>query len=763
MQVFKQYYNIKERRSTFFQKNMKTKIAFFNSTNLNFLTIFILFLGCLFLSDEGRKPLIYEGNELQYSSTENISTFCTPKFLFNKGTYNINISFDDIPANTPKIELWRQSEKLDKWQIAQNTDNFSTDFSLPYDSQDVQFRIVFNSKQQPTIEKLTIAPKTFFYSDTYFMIVLFLLTAIFAQLYFAKNKLTQQQIVDIFLIFGIATLCTFPFFSTVTNYGIDKPYHLARIEGIKDGILDGQIGVNILPNGTENYGYLNSLYPYLFLYIPALFRLCNVSLILSYKLFIFLINLATVASVYISAKSITKSRLNIFLTVILYVFVPWRLVNIFYRAAIGEFIAEIFWPLIIAGLYSIIVDNQKKWYFLAIGCSGMIQAHINSALMTVIFCGFAFFAFIYIIFSEKRFLSFVKAAVCTLFFNIWYIIPFLFYYFNSKNNCTLDQLKTTYYFEGSINLANLIRLNLAEADATMGLHIVTCIAIGLLVLCFENKTNKTRKNSFCTFLLFAGILCAFATVSYFPNRFFMQKYRIFAKIAINFQYPIRLLAPASFFIIFATLECLEKSQLLKNYRKIISAILIMCSFVPFLSITKGTEQFCYESPFVITTRAHKEKLTPKFFYAREYNNESVMQTYAKNYSMQNKTYNYNAEDFFPYPMPSVKDNVAISNFSENGTKLDFTYTATGDNLTVEVPLQWYSGYKAFNENKQPLPITKSSLGKIQVPLVGDGTEHRIHVQYGPIPLFIAANIISAISICGLLILLLYKKKKVENI
>ena len=81
---------------------------------------------------------------------------------------------------------------------------------------------------------------------------------------------------------------------------------------------------------------------------------------------------------------------------------------------------------------------------------------------------------------------------------------------------------------------------------------------------FENKEDKSSKNKFFTFLLFAGIFTAFATVSYFPNRFLMQKGKIFAKIAINFQYPIRLLAPASFFIIFATLECLEKSQLLKN-------------------------------------------------------------------------------------------------------------------------------------------------------------------------------------------------------
>ncbi len=743
---------------------MKSETKFFNVRNLQFLTVFLIFLGCLFLSDESRKPLIYNGNELSSKSIETISTFYTPKFLFNKGHYNINIAFDNYSTDTSKLELWRQSEKLNEWQIEPNNDCFSTDFSLQNDSQDVQFRIIANN---PQLKKISITPKTSFYSDTYFIIVIFLLTAIFTQLFFAKNKekITQTHVVDFYLILGISILCTFPFFSTgCVNFG-DMPFHLARIEGIKDAILDGQFGINILPNGTENYGYLNTLYPYLFLYIPALFRICNVSLIFSYKIFIFLINLTTVISVYFSAKTITKSRVSIFLAVILYIFVPWRLVNIFSRAALGEIIAEIFWPLVIAGIYNIIIDDQKKWSLLAIGCSGMIQTHIISAVMTIIFCCFAFFAFIYKIISEKRLLPFLKAATCIVFLNIWYIIPFIFYYINSATNCSLDQLKITYYFEGTLNFSNLIRLDLAQADATIGIHIVICIAIGILVLCIENKTTKNRKNDFFIFLLFAGLLTILSTVSFFPNRLLMQKGKIFAKIAINFQYPIRLLAPASFFIIFATFECLENSKLLKSFHKVIFAILVICSLVPFFSITKGSEQYCYESPFSMTTRAHKGKLTPNLFYPREYNNETIMRIYSKNCSFINGTYlyNHNENDFYPYPVPSSPDNVIVNNFTKKGTKLNFSYTAIGNNLTVEVPLQWYSGYKAYNENKQSLPITKSNLGKIQVPLVGDGTEHRIFVQYGPMPLFIVANIISTITICCMIILLIYKKKTGTNI
>lgn len=142
------------------------------------------------------------------------------------------------------------------------------------------------------------------------------------------------------------------------------------------------------------------------------------------------------------------------------------------------------------------------------------------------------------------------------------------------------------------------------------------------------------------------------------------------------------------------------------------------------------------------------------FYVFEYDNFE----FACAYDIAKRTDAISAT-FSPYPIPSVADSVKINNFSKRGTKLTFDYTASGDDLTVEVPLQWYSGYKAFNENRQPLPIAKSDLGKIQLPLAGDGTEHKIFVQYGSIPLFIAANIISAISLCVLAILLVCKKRK----
>ncbi len=743
---------------------MKSETKFFNARNLQFLALFLVFLGCLFLSDEGRKPLIYNGSELKSDATENATTFYTPKFLFNKGSYNINIALNDVSETLPKIELWRQSEKLTEWQIAQNSDNFSSDFTLPYDSQDVQFRVFFDSEENSNITKLTISPKTFFYSDTYFMIALFLLAAIFAQLYFAKNKLTQQQIIDLCLILGIAVLCTFPFFGTTNIYDkVDIGYHLTRIEGIKDGILDGQMGAYILPQGAENYGYLNALYPYSFLYIPALLRLCKVSLLFSYKFFILLINLATALSVYKASKTITKSRLNIFLAMILYVFMPFRLNNLFVRSALGEVLAIIFWPMVIAGLYNTVFGDKRKWYYLAIGISGMIQSHILSAMLSVVFCILAAFLFIKQILQSKAYLQIIKVIFITALLNIFFIIPFLYYYTKADINCSLEILDITNYFEMSINPSNFLLTFIANSDfdfrySSIGLHYFFVIAICLVYLFVEKNESKKTGHLFFSFLFILGIFIAFSITQYFPNRFLSQKFPLLNKFFMSIQFPFRLFIPVCAFLTFAFIYSFENSQIIKKYKNSICVIICVFSLLPLISFAVKGEQFPYQNNLAIATKSHNQKLTPPMFYVFEYDNFE----FACAYDIAKRT-DAISTTFSPYPIPSLAENVKISNFSKRGTKLSFDYTASGDDLTVEVPLQWYSGYKAFNENRQPLPIAKSDLGKIQLPLAGDGTEHKIFVQYGSIPLFIAANIISAISLCVLAILLVCKKKKTEKI
>ena len=140
-----------------------------------------------------------------------------------------------------------------------------------------------------------------------------------------------------------------PLFIQAFAQADDVCYHLLRIEGLKDGMLDGQFPVVIFPEALAGNGYLNSMYPYLFLYIPAFLRLLGVSLALSYKTLIFLANIATVAVIYKVLKSMTPSRYACILGTALYILLPYRFTNIYARGALGETLALTFLPLIIGG------------------------------------------------------------------------------------------------------------------------------------------------------------------------------------------------------------------------------------------------------------------------------------------------------------------------------------------------------------------------------------------------------------------------------
>ena len=255
--------------------------------------IVLLVTMLLLLNNEGGQPLEYTGSELQHSvgliDSENslviresvARTGCianTPQYVMNKGTYTVSMDYK-VDYDGSVLELWGQGSKMAAWPVPTGQQKMSVDFTLSKDVKQLQFKTNYSGQGELTIKKFTLAPKGMFYSDTYFFVVLFAVINVVGCLYVRNGRkwLTQEQLVDYSIILGVALLATSPMMQTYLYNGDDLCYHLARLEGLKDGILDGQIPVNILPDGLKNHGYLNAMYPYLFLYIGAFLRICRVS------------------------------------------------------------------------------------------------------------------------------------------------------------------------------------------------------------------------------------------------------------------------------------------------------------------------------------------------------------------------------------------------------------------------------------------------------------------------------------------------------
>lgn len=727
--------------------SLKTKIIYILVVCL--VTVFLL------LGNEGSKPLVYTGGGLQHSlglvdSANNLVVqdsvamngvvANTPQLVMNKGTYTVHM---DYYAQEPDsvLELWEQSRKVAGWTIDPNLPWMETEFTLSKDAKQLQLRINYSGKGELTIREVRMTPATMFYADTYFFMVLFLLCSLLVWLYLTRGqRLTQEQITDYSVILGVALLATTPMMQTYLYNGDDLCYHLARLEGIKDGILDGQIPVNILPEGLQGNGYLNTMYPYLFLYIGAFLRICRVSIGLSYKVLIFLSNLGAAVCAYIAMKSMCKSRRSVILAVVLYTLMPYRFTNIFSRGDLGETLALAFWPFVIAGLYHIVMGERKKWYYLVIGFSGILQSHILSAAFVAVICVITAAVYCVRIVREKRYVEIGKAAGMFLLLNMWYLVPFMYYYF--RENLSTGALRWSGYFEQSINPSNLTQsLSLYNKQYfSLGLALLGCVGIGIVWLLCEKNTPKTDEDGFLVYLLVLGCLMTYMTTGYFPSRTLLVNVQ-YKSIVTMIQFPWRFLGPACACFLFVGAVGLAKSNILKPYRDVIFALLVGLNLLVILSVPTDNNHMPYVNADAVVSKGHESKLAANIglFYPHEWRLEDASD-----------------DKLTSSVVTSDMDGVLVHDFQKKGTKATAVYSATSAGSYIEMPIQNYLGYRAYDENGSRLEIKQGMGGRMRFDAWGDGAEHMIRVRFGPNAAFIAANLVSALTIAGII---LFRRKR----
>ena len=710
--------------------------------------IVLLVTMLLLLNNEGGQPLEYTGSELQHSvgliDSENslviresvARTGCianTPQYVMNKGTYTVSMDYK-VDYDGSVLELWEQGSKIAAWPVPTGQQKMSVDFTLSRDVKQIQFKINYSGQGELTIKKFTLAPKGMFYSDTYFFVVLFAVINVVGCLYVRNGRkwLTQEQLVDYSIILGVALLATSPMMQTYLYNGDDLCYHLARLEGLKDGILDGQIPVNILPDGLKNHGYLNAMYPYLFLYIGAFLRICRVSLALSYKVLIFLANLGAAVSAYVAVKSMVQSRRSVILAVVLYTLMPYRFTNIFSRGDLGEILALVFWPFVIAGLYHVILGDRRKWYFLVIGFSGALQSHILSAAFVAVICVITALVYVGRIIRDKRYLEIGKAAGLSMLLNMWYLVPFMTYYY--MEDICKDSLRWSSYFEQSINLSNLIQsLSLYNKQYfSLGLALLGCLGIGVIYLLCEHRSQKEDLDGYLLYLLVMGCILAFMTTGYFPNRTLLAN-SLFENIATMIQFPWRFLGPACACMMFVGVIGLSRSDILKPFRNIIFALLIGLNLLVIVSVPTDNNHMPYDNPEAVASKGHESKLAANIglFYPHEWRLDGASD-----------------ERLTSSVISSDMNNITVYDYQKKGTKAVISYSATSDRGYIELPMLSYLGYRAYDENGQKVEIRRGDAARIRLAVTGDGIEHHIYVRYGPVPAFVIANVISALTIAG---------------
>lgn len=727
-----------------------------------YLVILAAVLICIWLADEGSEPLVLKGTDLEQQ--EGVSDYTgligiddtsqyyglfarTDDYVLNRGSYTIRLEYSATDTENI-LEVWDNGTKIAQWNL-ESTDGAELTkdypFTLEKDSQQLHIRIYFSGTGSITLRTLSLVPEGTFYRDAQFLAVLAVLLAVTAMLldgYWKKHPVSRERKLTFLILAGLCLYASAPLFIQSFKQADDLCYHLLRIEGIKDGMRDGQFPVVIYPEALSGNGYLNSMYPYLFLYIPAFLRLYGVSLAMSYKFLILLANIATVALTWKSLRMMKVSRYACLLGTALYILLPYRFTNIYARGALGETLAMTFLPVVIAGFYQVLVGDQKKWIWLVLGFTGLVESHVlSTAYMAVIFA-VCCLVFVRELFREKRWLSLLKAAGLTVLLNLWFLVPFLYFYL--KENLYTESLDWSGYSEYSINAAFLLDTFHTNGYRflSLGLPVLGLAAVCVLWIFVEKKEAAVgksmawnRENRFLTFLFWMACVLTFLVTGYFGSRKLMELLPVLAPAFRTIQFPWRLLAPAGVLFIFAGAVWLSRSRVLYPYRKLIFAFLVGVNLLTCLNQPSNENNFSYLEYDDTTTVGHQDKIIgiPKsdatIVYPYEWRIDAL------------------ADDKLTADLQlSDAEKVTVVEYEKDGTKATLTYQTEEEGQYVDFPLQNYLGYRAEDENGKELDVSYGNNYRVRVSLTAGG-EHTIHVYYSQPVIF---RISQALSLLGLL-------------
>lgn len=240
--------------------------------------------------------------------------------------------------------------------------------------------------------------------------------------------LMQRRTVPLLPILA-AVLASLPYCAGFLYTGHDLNFHTYRILNLAQAMADGQFPVRLFTHAFNGYGAATpQFYCDLFLYLPALLYNCFVPLQRCFQLYVLLVNAATAAAAYYAFGRIAGSKRAGAAAAFCYTLAAYRLTNLLLRAAVGEYTAMTFLPLVVLGAWAITTAERpapRDWLPLALGMAGLLQSHLLTAEMTALLLVLYWLLRARTLFTRARLAAAVKAALTAAGLSAWFLVPCL--------------------------------------------------------------------------------------------------------------------------------------------------------------------------------------------------------------------------------------------------------------------------------------------------------------------------------------------------
>ena len=532
----------------------------------------------------------------------------------------------------------------------------------------------------------------------------------------------MKRILIILFCILISVPVVFPFFQSGYFPTHDGEWAVVRLGDMFRTLRDFQIPARYSGNLNFGYGYplFNFTYPFPY-YFGVFLHFFGFGFVNAIK-FIFAISVFLSAFfMFLTSRELWKNTWAGIACSVLYIYFPYRMVDLYVRGSIGESLSFALFPLLFYLAIKLITEPS----FLVIGGIAVSVAILimSHNIMAVLFLPiYLVFTLILTILKNKKAVKLFAISILFGFcLSAFFWVPALF----EKNNILLSQIPIAdrnLYF---VNFKQLIFPSWGygapiEADGfsyQLGLAQIVVFIIAILSLFSVIIKGRKHPKTFSVKIAFSLMVFIIFYVSllFKSSEFLWENIPLLSEI----NYPWIILGILGFLIsLLAGSLC---THVIGKYAVVILGIVSMIAVIPYAKpqyyINKGDGYYLTND----ATTTSSNELMPLW----------VMEMPTKR--MENKV--------------EVVGGIAdLKNISFNSKRIDLSVNASSQSL-VRINTIYYPGWKATIDNKDT-PISHANEKGVMDIHVGSG-EHFIQVRFGETNLRLVSDIISVLSFFAL--------------
>lgn len=327
---------------------------------------------------------------------------------------------------------------------------------------------------------------------------------------------------------------------------------------------------------NATYGYPAFLFTYpLPYYFMAIFHFIGFSFINSAKILLALSYLFSGIFMYVWLKKEVNEK-GAFVGALFYLFAPYHLIDLHFRADIGETLAFVFLPLSLLAARNYISTKKLQWFIVEIfSFSALILSHPAVSISGIPIV----LLYIFILLSNSQYVAKVRvyfihliSFILSIFVTAFYWVPLLYqlrFTHHSDFTKNLDFVKLHELFYSTWLYGLLFQGHKGELSFLVGYaHLfIICIAIFFLI----RKKFKSYEKNFIVLSLIITVSFSFIMIEVAKPLWYTVP---FIK---NFQFTYRLLGPIMF--VAAIIAAIVASNIKNN-----KFIIFICIFAVFSTV-----------------------------------------------------------------------------------------------------------------------------------------------------------------------------------